>query len=623
MSIPQRTAKRIYSPSALEWWFQKLNCNWESFFSSEALKRGREIYRSGVIREVELSAEDAIIHCRMGKEGYYSMVEWDNGTPRIRGSVEAREFNESVAAAGMYEIEELVADEVNALTPDSSDKVEPEEEKPEPDGEKGEFSGGGEKGRKIEIFLMGKEKGLLMKPCWKAENGHYSPAFKQKDENGKAEGEQNRRERESLIRLTGLARRAGFQYRPDRGDFFMRKTPEIALFLTDALENWKRFFPVVLDDEVRIWKRGVQKVKITGNASRAGRKNSMTIEWNLWSGDRKLSREQSLRLAKRGGGLSLVPGVGLLEVSEEQAEALEEWQVFHGREEVGEWPRYMLFSLFAESMPGLSLVDELKDWKKSLKKAGEKQWKIRKFFRNYQARGVEWLAGQCELGCHTLLADEMGLGKTLQVLGLIHARPLRGKLGSRPHLIVCPASVVPVWKNEIERFFPDFEAEILKTGHDFQSFRKENLIWLVSYTQLRRHRHLLGDVKFGYSVLDEAQQIKNPDAKVSQACMQINAAHRIALTGTPLENRHLDLWSLFRYLMPGLLGSRRVYERHLNDENREDFTHRLKEQVSPFILRRVKSEVMKELPPKVEMDLICPLTDLQEKLYRKLTGEGI
>jgi SNF2 family DNA or RNA helicase len=162
---------------------------------------------------------------------------------------------------------------------------------------------------------------------------------------------------------------------------------------------------------------------------------------------------------------------------------------------------------------------------------------------------------------------------------------------------------------------------VLKTGHDFTS-RKDDVLWLASYTQLRKHKHLLEGVEFGYSILDEGQFIKNPDAKVTQACFAIRARHRLVLTGTPLENRQLDLWSIFRYLLPGLLGSRTSFEAALNTD-RAGTLERLRAQLAPFILRRTKNEVAQELPPKVEMDLLCPMTDVQRTEYARICGEGV
>jgi SNF2 family DNA or RNA helicase len=220
-------------------------------------------------------------------------------------------------------------------------------------------------------------------------------------------------------------------------------------------------------------------------------------------------------------------------------------------------------------------------------------------------------------GCHGLLADEMGLGKTLQVITLLATR----RVDDLPSLIVCPASVVPVWQEEIAKFHPELAVDILKTGHDFSS-RGAPCVWLSSYTQLRKHRQILSKYKFGYAVLDEGQFIKNPDAKVTQTCFAIRASHRIVLSGTPLENRQLDLWSIFRYLLPGLLGSRTAFETAIATD-RAGTLSRLRAQLAPFMVRRTKAEVASELPPKQEMELICPLTDVQRAEYARICNEGL
>ncbi|WP_156469218.1 DEAD/DEAH box helicase [Cephaloticoccus primus] len=191
-----------------------------------------------------------------------------------------------------------------------------------------------------------------------------------------------------------------------------------------------------------------------------------------------------------------------------------------------------------------------------------------------------------------------------------------------PSLIVCPASVVPVWQEEIARFAPELRTAVLKGSHDFVSDRRAELVWIASYTQLRKHREQLAHQSFDYAVLDEGQFIKNPDAKVSQTCWEICARRRIVLTGTPLENRQLDLWSLFRFLLPGLLGTRASFEAALASD-RVGTTERLRAQLAPFILRRTKREVATELPQKVEMELLCPLSDVQKAEYARTCAEGL
>ena len=271
----------------------------------------------------------------------------------------------------------------------------------------------------------------------------------------------------------------------------------------------------------------------------------------------------------------------------------------------------------------LDLEEELSAWRaKLLKEESSDAKTLPVFLRDYQAQGAYWMAKLRDLGCHGLLADEMGLGKTLQVLTLLKFYPFENKNS----LIVCPASVVPVWQSEARRWYPNFQTEVLRSSCDFSSDGwTQPKLWIASYTQLRRHKHLLDETQFGYAVLDEAQQIKNPDAKVTQACCAIQAECRLALTGTPIENRLLDLWTLFRFLMPGLLGSRRRFEDAVESDNagfREAFTDRLRQQLTPFILRRQKDTVGKDLPPKVEMNLICPVTDLQGQTYKNLLDRG-
>ncbi len=223
--------------------------------------------------------------------------------------------------------------------------------------------------------------------------------------------------------------------------------------------------------------------------------------------------------------------------------------------------------------------------------------------------------------CGVLLADEMGLGKTLQVLTLLD-RILRKT--TKPCLIVCPASVVPVWKSEAQKFFPNMSMETLGSRHHFLN-RPKVPIWIASYTQLRRHRQLLNEAEFEVSVLDEAQQIKNPDAKVSRACYSIQANRKIALTGTPVENSQLDLWSIFRFLMPGLLPHRNQFLRQLKrasgEKTQPDQILRL--QVAPFLLRRTKNKVARDLPEKIESTLVCELTEAQRKNYTTLVKQAL
>ena len=192
---------------------------------------------------------------------------------------------------------------------------------------------------------------------------------------------------------------------------------------------------------------------------------------------------------------------------------------------------------------------------------------------------------------------------------------------SFPDLVTCPASVVPVWEKEAKERFPQIKIQILNKENYFTQ-DGEPCLWVSSYTQLRRHRHLLDQFHFRYAILDEAQLIKNPKAKITQACLSINAKYRLALSGTPIENSALDLWTIFRFLMPGLLGGRKELENDLHSDP-DSTVKLLRKQITPFVLRRIKSEVATELPPKIENELTCSLNDTQRAEYRKLVEGAV
>ena len=171
------------------------------------------------------------------------------------------------------------------------------------------------------------------------------------------------------------------------------------------------------------------------------------------------------------------------------------------------------------------------------------------------------------------------------------------------------------------QIFPQISVEVLKQGNIFTN-SKTNCLWIASYTQIRRHRSLLEKNKFRCAILDEAQIIKNPQAKVTQACLAINAKNRLALSGTPIENSATDIWTIFRFLMPGLLGGKRELENALSKDSLR--THKLiQRQISPFVIRRLKQQVAKELPSKIEAEIPCILNLEQKKVYRLLAEQGI
>jgi superfamily II DNA or RNA helicase len=613
--MSHRLSSRVYNPAALEVWFQNVGLEWEQFFSSDVLRRGREIYMKGQISGVELAKQDAIVHCKFArKDTCYAVVEWTKEGPNVRFSGDDNELGQAVAVGGLYEIEELIADEITPIAyeakgADTAAEVEPEpveavDERP---------------ARRLTPRLEGIRSGLRLTAYW------TNPDFSKEESFRSDEQPLISSEREALVRLTGRAKDAGFAFRRDSNDFLMRDSERIAPFFSHTRKRWEDSFDFLdLDYEAQIMAEGVQKVKIVGRVESAD-KDNMRVDWRFKLGKRWLDPEDAERIAKAGRGTHVVRGLGLVRIEDEQTEALAEWRVAAANhsEAAQIWPRYMVFSAFAERGAELDLEEELQAWRRAaIGDSVEAQPDLPEFLRPYQAQGVHWMANLRAQGCHGLLADEMGLGKTLQVLTLLDAYPFEDKNS----LIVCPASVVPVWQNEAKRWYPHLNTKVLSSSENFENEDSdEPTLWIASYTQLRRHKHLLDQFGFGYAVLDEAQQIKNPDAKVTQACCAIKAECRLALTGTPIENRLLDLWTLFRFLMPGLLGNRRRFEDAVESDNkkvRASFEKRLRQQIAPFILRRQKDKVGKDLPPKVEMDLICPITDFQKQVYEQLLARG-
>ncbi|MDA9317523.1 SNF2-related protein, partial [Puniceicoccaceae bacterium] len=616
--MPNRTSSRVYNTAALEVWFANVGLDWEAAFTREALRRGREIYRKGQISGVELDDEEAIVHCTFArKDTCYAVVEWSVEGPLVRCSTDDKNLGDAVAIGGLYEVEELIADEIDPLpyVPKPKDEVVEEPSSSVVCDELVE----GPPARRLTPKLEGLLEGLRLTAYWTNVDLSQEDVFR-RDEKPLSSAE-----REILLRLTGLAREVGFKFRRESNDFILYDPARIAPFFSHTRKRWGDLFGYLdLDFEAQCMAEGVRDVKVVGRVESAAREQ-MRVDWRLKLGRQWLDPKDAERLAKAGRGTHIVRGLGLVRIGEDQSAALAEWRVsaVTNSEEAQTWPRFMVFSLFGERGAELDLEEELSSWREHLlEQVEEDDGPMPDFLRPYQKQGVHWMAKLRDLGCHGLLADEMGLGKTLQVLTLLNYKPFKDSHS----LIVCPASVVPVWESEARRWYPNIKTEILRSGNDFSgAFDGESKLWVASYTQLRRHKHLLDDTNFGYVVLDEAQQIKNPDAKVTQACCAINAECRLALTGTPIENRLLDLWTLFRFLMPGLLGSRRRFEDALESsrvEFREAFEKRLRQQLAPFILRRQKDKVGKDLPPKVEMDLICPITELQKQTYESLLNRG-
>jgi len=243
--------------------------------------------------------------------------------------------------------------------------------------------------------------------------------------------------------------------------------------------------------------------------------------------------------------------------------------------------------------------------------------------RPYQVRGFSWLAFLRQYGLGGCLADDMGLGKTIQALALIQNDREAGV--RRPVLIACPLSVVSNWKKEAERFTPGLSVLVHhgvareKSG----AFDKHDIV-VTSYSLLARDFETLREVRWGGVILDEAQNVKNPQTLQAQAARALKADYRIALTGTPVENHVGDLWSIMEFLNPGLLGTQADFKKNflgpIEIAGDQEAAERLSRLTRPFVLRRLKTDksIIRDLPDKLEMKVFCNLTKEQAALYAAL-----
>ncbi len=241
--------------------------------------------------------------------------------------------------------------------------------------------------------------------------------------------------------------------------------------------------------------------------------------------------------------------------------------------------------------------------------------------RPYQEAGFKWLSGLAELGLGGILADEMGLGKSIQLISFLLSRT-EDDSDAGPSLVVCPASLVYNWMAELARFAPSLEARaVVGTSGERDAIRREQGtdVLVTSYDLLRRDEEAFCGMGLWCLALDEAQYIKNHETRAAHVAKALQARVRFALTGTPVENRLSELWSIFDFLMPGLLGTyerfRERYERPIVEDDDREVSRRLRDGTRPFVLRRLKRDVVSDLPDKIEEVVYAKMGVRQRRVY--------
>ncbi len=240
--------------------------------------------------------------------------------------------------------------------------------------------------------------------------------------------------------------------------------------------------------------------------------------------------------------------------------------------------------------------------------------------RGYQRRGLDFLSYLSSFQFGGILADEMGLGKTLQVVTYLLKR--KQEEGPAASLVIAPTSVTHTWESEIKRFAPELSILRLQSGPEraarFEEIEHHDVV-ITSYALARLDAAQLERFTFRTLILDEAQNAKNPSSQIAKVVRNLNADHRLALTGTPVENSLRDLWAIFAFVEPGLLGSESSFRRRFENpigEGDEKAAHALRSRLEPFVLRRTKEDVARELPERTEAVIECELSPLQRRLYR-------
>ncbi len=365
-----------------------------------------------------------------------------------------------------------------------------------------------------------------------------------------------------------------------------------------------------------------------------------------------LSADEIKDILAGGDGLVLVKGQWIEVDREKLQEAIDHWQGLQKQAENGEISFIEGMRLLAGASSDLT-NDEQADH--------EKQWvhisaggalreilsglrepanldsvkigsQLKAQLRPYQQRGLAWLRFLAELGLGACLADDMGLGKTIQVLALLlYNQQNKTKKKTKPSLLIVPASLLSNWRKEAERFTPSLNLTFLhpaetdrrqleKIAQNPDKALSQSDLLITTYSMLTRQLWLR-DIDWQLVILDEAQAIKNPSTRQSKAAKKLSARSRIVMTGTPVENRLGDLWSLFDFLNPGLLGSANVFKKFV--KNLQDRAHNqfapLRQLVGPYILRRLKTDrkIITDLPDKIETPCYCKLSRQQVKLYEQ------
>ncbi|HSY23371.1 MAG TPA: SNF2-related protein [Polyangiaceae bacterium] len=423
------------------------------------------------------------------------------------------------------------------------------------------------------------------------------------------------------------------------GNKFVARGDEAIRFWTEGIaslpETWDIFVP---DDLVEV---NVRDEALTANARVSSGVDWLSLRLNFESEGVAVTQEELARCLAEGrryvrladGSFAKLDPLKVREVLLRQAEILATGGGNGGRLPLSQAGR--VEDLLAQ-VGRASVSGEAKDIFKKLKdideiKGAKKPRNLKANLRPYQEQGFHWLWFLHEIGSGGVLADDMGLGKTVQTLALLLAvkaadEKIEGRRKPFKALIVAPTSVVTNWLREMDKFAPSLRHALWHGAErkERQDELEDADVVVTSYALLRRDEEMLKEIPWRYVILDEAQQIKNPLSATARAAKRLRADRRLALSGTPIENRLSEIWSIFDFVSPGLLGPLEKFEERYSrpiDAGDRTAAERLRATIHAFILRRTKSEVARDLPEKIEADQFCEMTGEQSALYGAVLKE--
>ncbi|MDR1173482.1 MAG: hypothetical protein LBK24_01660, partial [Puniceicoccales bacterium] len=400
----------------------------------------------------------------------------------------------------------------------------------------------------------------------------------------------------ALLRLLFYAKKANFEFCTSNRDYRSKNLRDAIDLMGNKFNVWDKYFYVQFSPEMLLLKRGAIFPNICAKVHEIDPEH-IEIRWVMDTEYGLIDSQKMSDLLKANGRLIFIEKIGAVALTANQISVIR--HVFCSDHGV-KLRKYILYVLLNQH----HIRVDASGCKITHIDVGSVKFKLPEFLKNYQRDGIYAMQAILDAGCHCLLADEMGLGKTVQVLSLIRAN---GK--SKHSLVICPASVISVWQKEIEKFFPDKGFAIVDKYYNFSN--KPDFL-LCSYAQVHKMNVELRKLSFDYIVLDEAQYVKNPRSKTMLACCNINGRFRIAITGTPIENNLMDIWSIFKFLMPGFFCGYKQFQESIGQL---DFRKNFQKQIATFTIRRTKQSVAIELPKRNEIEITCKMNHAQQLAY--------